>query len=386
MSTMSQLGEFLANIQNQQDARTAELEARLAQLEGKEGCECAETITALEARLATLESKEECGCGSYDELLASYGERISDLESSGGTGGSGGDVLPASIGYNKTGFVRNSGYSYNRSVEVWVNNPVIGATYSLAGTAEAVEPITYDGTAEVRWSVQTPDDTGTVTLSQTIGDTSTEIGSVTLTAVESDPLLIDETGLAGVTPIKVCTGGSIFMYCSSFNPANPVTRVDWRTSPEEVLNNASMSGQDGGGFLLVAKALESGTVTYVGYDAYGNRTPEVTYDIEVDTMTILVRRVDDGDNHKYYFAQLRCTSSITITVETKQQDGETWSAYELSEEDKQNKTVTLPKSIFDSTLVRAFVQNDTTGCCIDAMPLTSDMTSIVIRGQEDFGL
>ncbi len=130
MSTMSQLGEFLATIQNQQDARTAELEARLAELEGKKECECAEsitaleerlatleskeecgcaetistlearlatleskeecgcaeTITALEARLAELESKEECGCGSYDELLASYEERISALE--GNTGGS----------------------------------------------------------------------------------------------------------------------------------------------------------------------------------------------------------------------------------------------------------------------------------------------------------
>lgn len=69
MSTMSQLGEFLATIQNQQDARTA----------------------ALEQRLATLESKEECGCGSYDELLASYEERISALEGNtgGNTGGEG---------------------------------------------------------------------------------------------------------------------------------------------------------------------------------------------------------------------------------------------------------------------------------------------------------
>lgn len=137
MSTMSQLGEFLATIQNKQDARTAELEARLAQLEGKdecgcaetistleqrlatlegkEGCGCAETISTLEQRLATLESKKECGCaetitaleerllalesigecgcGSYDELLASYEQRISALEGNtgGSTEGEGGD-------------------------------------------------------------------------------------------------------------------------------------------------------------------------------------------------------------------------------------------------------------------------------------------------------
>lgn len=135
---MSQLGEFLATIQKQQDAHTAELEARLAELESKEECGCAETIsaleerlaaieskeecgcaetitaleqrlatleakeecgcaetiTALEERLATLESKEECGCGSYDELLASYEERISALEGNtggGNTEGEGGD-------------------------------------------------------------------------------------------------------------------------------------------------------------------------------------------------------------------------------------------------------------------------------------------------------
>lgn len=126
---MSQLGEFLATIQNNQDVRTAAIEERLSTLEGKEDCGCAETIatlearlaeleskdecgcaetitaleerlatleskeecgcaetiTALEQRLATLESKEECGCGSYDELLASYEERISALE--GNTGG-----------------------------------------------------------------------------------------------------------------------------------------------------------------------------------------------------------------------------------------------------------------------------------------------------------
>ena len=380
---MSQLGEFLATIQNNQDVRTAALEERLAQLEAKEECGCAETISTLEQRLAELEAKDECGCGSYDELLASYGERISDLESSGGTGGSGGDVLPASICYNKTGFVRNSGYSYNRSVEVWVNNPVIGATYSLAGTAEAVEPITYDGTAEVRWCVQTPGDTGTVTLSQTLGDTSTEIGSVAITAVDSDPLLRDETGLAGIEPIKVCASGGIFMYCTSFNPANPVTRIDWRASSEDVVKNASADSNvetdNPCCLLLMCNPLESGTITFVGYDAYGNRTNEVTYDIVVDKMTILVRRFEDGDNHKYYFALLECQNSITIMLETKQQDGETWSAYELSEEDKQNKTVTLPKSIFDSTLVRASVLNDTTGCIIDAIPLTSDMSSTVIR-------
>ncbi len=137
MSTMSQLGEFLATIQNNQDVRTAELEQRLAQLEAKDECGCAETITALEERLATLEakdecgcaetitaleqrlaeleakeecgcaetitaleerlaaieSKDECGCGSYDELLASYEQRISALEGNtgGGTEGEGGD-------------------------------------------------------------------------------------------------------------------------------------------------------------------------------------------------------------------------------------------------------------------------------------------------------
>jgi hypothetical protein len=127
---MSQLGEFLATIQNKQDARIsaleerlatleakeecgcaetistleerlatlegkeecgcaetiATLEERLATLESKEECGCAETISTLEERLATLEAKEECGCGSYDELLASYEERISALE--GNTGGS----------------------------------------------------------------------------------------------------------------------------------------------------------------------------------------------------------------------------------------------------------------------------------------------------------
>jgi hypothetical protein len=75
---MSQLGEFIATIQNNQDVRTAELEARLAQLEGKEECGCAETITALEERLATLESKEECGCA---ETITALEERLATLES-----------------------------------------------------------------------------------------------------------------------------------------------------------------------------------------------------------------------------------------------------------------------------------------------------------------
>lgn len=370
---MSQLGEFLATIQNKQDARTAELEARLAELEGKE------------------ENKEGCGCGSYDELLTSYGERISDLESSVGSGGSGGEVLPASIGYNKTGFIRNSGYSYNRTVEVWVNNPTIGATYTLAGTAEAVEPITYDGTAEVCWDVQTPGDTGTVTLSQTIGDTSTEIGSVDLTAVDSDPLLHDTFGLIGSkTPINVCSGGGIFLFFESINPYNQVVRAEWRASSEELFNNVTMdevpfpnhssNGFYDDTFMLQSNPLESGTITVVGYDAYGNRTPEMTHEIQVNKLTILVHRVEDGDNHKFYFANLSCNNSIAITVETKQSDDEEWSAYELSEEDKQKKCVTLPKSIFDSTLVRATVTDEVVGCFTDpAIPLTSDMTSIVIR-------
>lgn len=149
---MSQLGEFLANIQNQQDARTAALEARLAELEGKKECECAETITALEARLATLESKEECGCaetistlearlatleskeecgcGSYDELLASYEQRISALEGNtgGGTEGEGGSTepIPASQAleeYNHLiGFTTNTSLEMNEAIFISAEN------------------------------------------------------------------------------------------------------------------------------------------------------------------------------------------------------------------------------------------------------------------------
>lgn len=382
MSTMSQLGEFLATIQNQQDARTATLEERLAQLEAKEECGCAETITALEERLATLESKEGCECGSYEELLDSYGERISDLESSVGTGGTGGSVLPASIGYNKTGFVRNSIDSYNRTVEISVNNPAIGATYSLAGTAEAVTPITYDGTAEVRWNVQTPGDTGTVTLSQTIGDTVTEIGSVALTAVESDPLLNDELGIAGISPIEVCRNGGILMYVQSFNPANPVVRTEWRQSAEGLLNNA-YNGTDDNVFvqpilLMMCNPLDSGYITVVGYDAYGNRTPEVTYEVATDIMTVLVHKVEDGDNYKFYFALLSCTDEIVILKETKLPEDEKWTSVDLTDEETTNKCIILPKSTFDSTLVQAYVGNNVTGCMTDAIPLTADMSSAVI--------
>ena len=159
MSTMSQLGEFIATIQNSQDVRTAALEERLAALEAKEECGCAETITALEQRLATLEakeecgcaetistleerlatleSKEECGCGSYDELLASYEERISALE--GNTGG-GTEMMTTSEALEQYPFVI-SGY---KTSSVWIklisNKPLEAWFYYVSTSGSTIGP------------------------------------------------------------------------------------------------------------------------------------------------------------------------------------------------------------------------------------------------------
>lgn len=201
---MSQLGEFLATIQNKQDARTAELEARLAELESKEECGCAETISTLEARLATLESKEECGCaetistlearlaeleskeecgcGSYDELLASYEQRISALEGNtgGGTEGEGGEEggstegeggeeggstepIPASQAleeYNHLiGFYNYNGKITARFISAYTHMLAIGDERSLISSPNSSVTVAkyFTGNEEGNVKVYTPD-------------------------------------------------------------------------------------------------------------------------------------------------------------------------------------------------------------------------------------
>ena len=78
-TTMAQLGKFVAELHNQQDAKIKAMEARLTSVET--------TIANHETRITELENKPGCECGTFDDFMGAFENTEGEGDDSGSTEG-----------------------------------------------------------------------------------------------------------------------------------------------------------------------------------------------------------------------------------------------------------------------------------------------------------
>lgn len=78
-TTMAQLGKFVAELHNQQDAKIKAMEARLTSVEN--------TIANHESRITKLENKPGCECGTFDDFMGAFENTEGEGDDSGSTEG-----------------------------------------------------------------------------------------------------------------------------------------------------------------------------------------------------------------------------------------------------------------------------------------------------------
>lgn len=176
--------------------------------------------------------------------------------------------------------------------------------------------------------------------------------------IHEAPIIRDETGLAGVSAIKVCEKGGIFMYVTSDTKDLIYT---WSAGSTGMVDSTAVDY-----YLYMGNPINSGFVTIVAEDQYGCFSNEVIYEIVVDKLPIVTLSplnpdVCEGEEVTIDVSTDKALGDVSIMWEKKNIAAASWDAI----------SVTNPSSYTfvpeEDMLYQLYVSDNVTGCITDAV-------------------
>lgn len=182
--------------------------------------------------------------------------------------------------------------------------------------------------------------------------------------INQAPIIKDVFGIAGVTPVRVCEKGGIFLMVSSKTP-----NMEFTWTPDAITGMSPVTSNDS---VYMGNPIESGYIVVYATDAAGCRSNEVKYELLVDKLPVVTvepvnPNVCQGEAVTIEIKTDRPASDVLISWEQKNKDASSWSAMSTS---NPSKHTFVPEK---DMLYRVYVTDLIIGCITDAIDIPITM-------------